>query len=101
MRTEEQQMERENSGAMIGWFVGGAVLGATIALLLAPQSGQRTRKSLLDQADRGKKNFFESGQDIVARGRELYERGREIAEETAELFERGRKIAEKTVEEHI
>ena len=94
-------MERENSGALIGWFVGGLLLGGAVALLVAPQSGARTRRVIKKQAKRGRKTFLESSQDIVDRGRELYERGREIAEETAELFERGRKIAEKTIEDRL
>jgi gas vesicle protein len=94
-------MERENAGSVVAWFVGGALLGAAVALLIAPQSGVRTRRTLKKQADKGRKSLLESGQDIVARGKELYERGREIAEETAELFERGRRIAEKTVEDRF
>lgn len=94
-------MERENNGALIMWFIGGTILGAAVALLVAPQSGARTRRILQKQADKSRKSLFESGQDIVSRGRELYERGREIAEETAELFERGRKIAEKTIEDRV
>ena len=94
-------MERENTGTVIAWFVGGALLGAAVALLIAPQSGERTRRLLGQQAEKGKKSIFESSQDIVSRGRELYERGREIAEETAELFERGRRIAEKTIDDRI
>ncbi len=94
-------MERENSGALIGWFVGGLLLGGAVALLVAPQSGARTRRVIRKQAKQGRKSILESSQDIVDRGRELYERGREIAEETAELFERGRKIAEKTIEDRL
>jgi gas vesicle protein len=94
-------MERENNAAVIGWFIGGALLGAAVALLAAPQSGARTRRVLTKQAKKGRTTLFESSQDIVARGRELYERGREIAEETAELFERGRKVAEKTISDRI
>ncbi|MDQ2842947.1 MAG: YtxH domain-containing protein [Acidobacteriota bacterium] len=94
-------MKRENIGPVIGWFIGGAVLGAVAALLIAPQSGERTRRTLKKQADKGRKTLFHSSQDIVARGRELYERGREIAEEAADLFERGRQIAEKTIEDRI
>ncbi len=94
-------MERESNGAVIGWFVGGVVLGAVAALLIAPQSGSRTRQLLGERAEKGRKSLMESSQDIVARGRELYERGREIADEAAELFERGRRIAEKTVDDRI
>jgi gas vesicle protein len=89
------------TGVLIGWFVGGALIGGALALLMAPQSGKRTRRDLKKQADKGRKSFLESSQDIVSRGRELYERGREIAEETAEIFERGRKIAEKTVNDRL
>ncbi len=93
-------MERDNS-TMIVWFVGGAVLGAVVALLLAPESGERTRSKLADQAERGRKTLLESGQELFDKGRELYERGREIAEDAAEMFERGRRIAEKNIDERI
>jgi gas vesicle protein len=94
-------MDRENNGTILAWFVGGALLGAAVALLVAPQSGERTRRILGKQAKKGRRSLVDSSQEIVARGRELYERGREIAEETAELFERGRRIAEKTIEDRI
>jgi len=93
-------MERDSSNVFL-WFVGGAVLGAAVALLLAPESGERTRERLARQAERGKQSFIESSQDLFERGRELYERGREIAEDAAAMFERGRKIAEKTVDDRI
>jgi len=94
-------MERENNASLIIWFVGGAALGAVVALLLAPEAGARTRRKLARQAEQGRKTLMESGQDLFKRGRELYERGKEIAEEAAGLFERGRHIAEKTVNERI
>lgn len=92
-------MARENTAGLVGWLVVGAVLGAAVALLLAPESGARTRRKLVTQAERGRKTILESGQEIFERGRELYERGREIAEDAAEMFERGRRIAEKTIDE--
>lgn len=94
-------MVRENTVGLIGWLAVGAVLGAAVALLLAPESGEKTRRNLMMQAQRGRKSLLESGQELFERGRELYERGREIAEDAAELFERGRRIAEKTIDERI
>lgn len=94
-------MARDNTAGLIGWFLAGALVGAGVALLMAPEAGEGTRRKLMGQADRGRKTLLESGQEIFERGRELYERGREIAEEAAELFERGRRIAEKTIDERI
>jgi gas vesicle protein len=91
----------DNKGDLVGWFIAGAVLGGVVALLLAPESGVRTRRRLVRQAERGRKTLVESGQEIIERGRELYERGREIAGDAAELFERGRKIAEKQIDERV
>ena len=94
-------MGRDNSNNVIAWFVSGAVLGAAVALLLAPARGEWTRRKLASQAERGRKTILESGQELFERGRELYERGREIAEDAAEMFERGRRIAEKRIDERI
>ena len=94
-------MAQDNTGSIIAWFIGGAALGAAVAILLAPGSGEETRRKLVAHAERGRKAISESSQDIIDKGRELYERGREIAEEAAELFERGRRIAEKKIEDVV
>lgn len=94
-------MARENTGAYIGWLIVGAVLGGAVALLLAPEAGDRTRRKLIESAQQGRKSVLESGRELVERGRELYERGRAIAEDAAEIFERGRRIAEKTIDERF
>lgn len=94
-------MARENMGGLIGWLVVGAILGGAVALLLAPESGEGTRRKLVKEAKRGRKSILASGQELFERGRELYERGREIAEDAIDIFERGRKIAEKTIDERI
>jgi len=93
-------MEDDNSNVIV-WFIGGALIGAAVALLMAPEAGARTRRKLARQAERGRRTILESGQELFERGREIYERGREIAEDAADLFERGRRIAEKKIEERI
>jgi gas vesicle protein len=93
-------MERDDSTGIL-WFLGGALVGAAVALLLAPESGERTRRRLAKHARKGSQALGESGRDLYEKGRDLYERGREIAEDAAEMFEKGRRLAEKKIDESI
>lgn len=88
-------MDNKSGGVAAFWFLGGAVLGAAAALLIAPGSGEETREQLAQAANKTGKAFNEQSQDILRKGRELYERGRQLADEAAERFEHGRGIAEK------
>jgi gas vesicle protein len=74
------------------WFFAGAALGATIALLYAPQPGHETRRQIKGAALKGADRVAESGQQIAELGRELVERGKALSSEAAEMFERGRKL---------
>ena len=89
--------QEDNSGKVI-WFFAGAAIGAAVALLYAPQSGQETRRYLGDKAKEGKDALAESGREMMDRGRDLYERGRKMADEAAEMFDRGRKIVDGAAE---
>jgi gas vesicle protein len=84
-------MATEDSGISLAWFLVGAAVGATVALLYAPQSGKETRRLISKKTEQGREAIADSGKDVLDRGRELYERGREFADEAAELFERGKK----------
>lgn len=85
-------------GAKVLWFIAGAAVGAAIALLYAPASGEQTRKYIGEKAQEGREALAEKGEEIVERGRDLYERGRKIADDAAEMFERGKQIVEKATE---
>lgn len=80
-------MIRNHSSDSAIWFLAGAAVGATVALLFAPQSGERTRKLIGRKTDEGRDAIYESGRD-------LYEKGKEIADEAAHLLDRGKKIVE-------
>jgi gas vesicle protein len=84
-------MQRQDSSGIV-WFVAGVAIGATVALLYAPQSGEETRRRLGDKAREGRDKLNEHGRQVAERGREYFDRGRQIADEAAELFEDGRKI---------
>jgi gas vesicle protein len=76
------------------WFFAGAALGATVALLYAPQSGKDTRRYLGKKAKHGREVVSEASREALDKGRELYQKGRKMADEAADLFERGRRLVE-------
>ena len=76
----------------LAWFLTGAVIGATAAILYAPKSGKETRQYLNDKSQQGRDAVTDTGKDIVEAGREMFDRGRQLVEDAADLFERGRKL---------
>ena len=86
----------EEYGSKAVWFMAGIAIGATVALLYAPATGEDTRRQLSRKALRSRDALADSGSDLLDRGREMYERGRKLADEAADMFERGRKIVEST-----
>jgi len=83
----------DNSGKVV-WFFAGAALGATIALLYAPQSGRDTRRIIRKKTREGRDFVSDASQDLMDKGRDLYKKGLRVADEAAEMIERGRKIVE-------
>jgi gas vesicle protein len=86
-------MEKDNGSSLL-WFLAGAVTGAAVAILYAPQTGKETRRYLNKTTKEGRDAVEASGKELMERGKELYDRGRKIADEAAELFERGRKLVQ-------
>ncbi len=85
---------QEDNGSKALWFVAGAAVGATLALLFAPASGEVTRRRIGRTAAKGRDYFEEAGRDVLDRGKGLYEKGRKLADDAADLFERGKKMVE-------
>jgi gas vesicle protein len=86
-------MARDN-GSHLVWFTAGAAIGATIALLYAPQTGKDTRRFITRKTRHSREMLAEAGGDLADKGKELFEQGRRMADQAADLFERGRKIIE-------
>ena len=82
-------MARDDSGSgtVVIAFVLGAITGAAVALLMAPASGEETRRMLADRAREGRDKAGEAARQ----GRELWNRQRE---NLASAFERGREAYE-------
>jgi gas vesicle protein len=89
--------ESQDEGvSRLAWFLTGAIIGATVAILYAPKSGQDTRKYLSDRAHAGKDAVTDTTNDIVESGREMFERGRKMVDDASALFDRARKLVRGT-----
>ncbi|HWB83538.1 MAG TPA: YtxH domain-containing protein [Bryobacteraceae bacterium] len=89
---DESDDRREEQTNRLAWFLVGAVVGATVGLLYAPNSGRNTRQILSQKSQESKDAVTGTSRDIVEAGREMFERGRQLVEDAADLFERGRKL---------
>lgn len=79
--------EGSGSGSILLAFILGAVSGAAVALLYAPQSGSETREMLGEKAREGR----ERAAQAAAKGREILDQGRETL---SSAIERGREAYE-------
>jgi gas vesicle protein len=86
-------MAEQNSDRLV-WLLTGAAIGATIALLYAPQTGKDTRRLITKKARQGRDAIADVGQDLAEKGRDLYEKGRRVADDAADMLERGRRMME-------
>jgi hypothetical protein len=95
--SEDDREELEDGGGeqgsnRIAWFITGALIGATIAILYAPKSGQHTRQFIVDKTQQSKETVSGTTKDIADASREMFDRGRKVVEDAAELFDRARKL---------
>jgi gas vesicle protein len=85
-----EELESTETGSnRLAWFLTGAIIGASIAVLVAPKSGKDTRQYI---SDKGRETIGDSGASFVASAKEMFERGRQLVDDAADLFERGRKL---------
>ncbi len=70
--------DNSNGGSKMVYFLAGLGVGAIMALLFAPQSGEETREYLSRKAD-------ESREYVSGRGRELRRQAEELVEKAKDL----------------
>ncbi len=77
-------MSVKNGTANFSFFIAGLGIGATLALLFAPKSGEELRRLMAGKAEEGKdllaagrQRFRKQTEGAVALGRELVGKGRE------------------------
>ena len=89
---DELEEQEDDTISRLAWFLTGAVIGATVAILYAPKSGKDTRQYISDRAQQGKQAVSDTSKDIVDASKEMFERGRRLVDEASDLFERARKM---------
>jgi gas vesicle protein len=83
-----------NSGSVLVAFAVGAAVGAAIALLYAPASGEETRRKLAQKAREGR----DKAEALAREGREFLDRQRE---NISTVMERGREAYESARKEVV
>jgi gas vesicle protein len=77
----------DNGGSVVAAFLVGAITGAAVALLLAPATGEETRRILGEKAREGRdraNDAAQKGRDLFERGRDAYQRSRGAREDMKE-----------------
>ena len=88
---KEELVETENSRSALLPFLVGGVIGAGIALLLAPKAGREIRKDLGQFAGEAKEKLSST----LEKGKELYEEGRSTV---THAYEEGKSAITSAVE---
>jgi len=88
-RTEDTS---SNFSGNIAWFLAGAFIGAAVAVLYTPKSGEETRRYLAGKVQQSKDAVSDTSSNIVEASRDMFERGKQLVDDAADLFERGRKL---------
>lgn len=84
--TESESLNR------VAWFLTGAVIGMTAALLWTPKSGRQNREFLGNKTLQGKDAVADSSKEFVEAAREMFDHGRKVVEDAADLFDRARRL---------
>ena len=89
-----------DSGSGLRWFVLGAAIGAGLGLLFAPQSGDRTRRDLVQRGRRlraqAEDKFDDLTDELQVRGKKIKDAAAEFADEVVDEVKDGKRKLERT-----
>lgn len=84
-----------DGGASAKWFILGALVGAGVGLLFAPQSGERTRRDIAKRArrlrDEAEDKIEELGEELESRGRRIKGAVEDWADDVADEVREGKR----------
>lgn len=97
----EGQDTKNSARAIALAFLGGAIAGAVAGILLAPKSGEETRRVLRSYAKRAEEEVLEKAREARTALDETIERGRHYLEEKKADVEAAMKAGREAMKERI
>ena len=97
----DNQDSKYSSPAVALAFLGGAVAGVVAGFLLAPRSGEDTRRALKEYARRTEEDVLEKAKEARAALDETIERGKHFIAERAKDVEAAAKAGRETLKEKM
>jgi len=98
---EECQHAQSSARAITLAFLGGAIAGAIAGILLAPKSGEETRRAIRGYARRAEEEVLEKAKEARAALDETIERGKEFLEEKKADVEAAVEAGRKTMKARV
>lgn len=80
-----EEIGRSTGSIILAFFIGGLV-GAGVALLLAPQPGKETRQKIKELADEAKEKAAKYAEELKSKVTSTVEKGKELVEEKKSLI---------------
>ena len=77
-------MAKCSTATGIGCFLLGVCVGGAVALLLAPKTGEQTRKLIAKKAEEGKAYVASRGREFKDQAGELVEKGKDLVSKQRE-----------------
>ena len=87
--------DRDNFGSFLSGFVVGGLTGAIVALLLAPQSGEETRKQIKEKSVELRDQASTYADEVVAKTEKMVD---EVSTKTGEFIDTTKKKAAEVAE---
>jgi len=89
-----------NIATKVTFFVAGVGIGAAVALLFAPQSGEETRKRIAEKAQESKDYVASKGHEIRKQAEDFVGQGKDLVNKQkarlADVLESGKQAARET-----
>lgn len=87
--------DRENNNVMVGalMLLAGGIIGAGVALLYAPQKGEKTRKDISRYAKKARRRGEEAVEAVEDFADQVAEMAESVGERASEILDRGKDMA--------